>query len=227
MATPANRTQNGSGAQPAWSDVHRWRQQFRAAFPEIRRLPITSSLAAWLIEHIQERAPHLGRKMTILDVGAGNRLLERKLQPVASLIEYKSQDIDRQHSHDYYDTASISNSFDMVASAEVIEHLDAPAKLAFVEELFRLTAPGGWVALTTPNAQHPTVFWRDFTHVMPMHYLDLAGALGRAGFTDVSVHRLVKMTWKKRLRAWWYSGLLRLLHCDFAQSIMAVGRRPE
>ena len=214
-------------AQPAWSDVHVWRQKYRAQFDDIQRIPTAPSLAAWLENHIRAHARPGGAKLAILDVGASDRQLERKLANVAPLVVYKSQDIDRGRPHDYYDTAAIRDTFDLVVSSEVIEHLDAAAKIAFVQDLYRLVAPGGWVVLTTPNAQHPTVFWRDFTHICPIHHLDLAGLLGRAGFTNVKIVRLTRMNVLKRLRAWWYGGLLRMLHCDYAQTILAAAQRPE
>jgi len=214
---------NESGA--AWSAIHRWRQQYRGVFPAVHKLPVAASLHAWLIAHITATAPSLGRPLRVLDVGAGGRDLCGRLAPVAAQIVYKSQDIDTQQPHDYYDTSGIDEQFDVVVCAEVIEHLELHGKLALVDELFRLTAPGGWLALTTPNAQHPNIFWRDCTHVAPVHYYDLAGMLGRAGFEQIGIYRLTKMSWRKRLTAWRYRALLKLLHCDFAQSIMAVARR--
>jgi len=38
---------------------------------------------------------------------------------------------------------------DVVAAVETIEHLENPR--AFLRELVRLTRPGGWVVVTTPN----------------------------------------------------------------------------
>jgi 2-polyprenyl-3-methyl-5-hydroxy-6-metoxy-1,4-benzoquinol methylase len=40
-------------------------------------------------------------------------------------------------------------SVDAAAAIEVIEHLENPR--AFVRELARVTRPGGWIAITTPN----------------------------------------------------------------------------
>jgi SAM-dependent methyltransferase len=174
-----------------------------------------------------DRVAGCNSRVTILDIGAGSRVLYDKLAPVHDRIEYWSQDVDRNTFHDYYDTAGITDQFDIVASSEVIEHLGVGEKIGFIEEMYRLTKPGGWLALTTPNANHPIIFWRDFTHVMPIHYLDLAGIVARAGYEDVGIYRLTKMNLRKRITAWYYRPLLKLLHCDFAQSILAVGRKPE
>jgi ubiquinone/menaquinone biosynthesis C-methylase UbiE len=40
-------------------------------------------------------------------------------------------------------------SVDAAAAVEVIEHLENPR--AFMRELTRITRPGGWIAVTTPN----------------------------------------------------------------------------
>src|SRR5262249_53598446 len=50
------------------------------------------------------------------------------------------------------DTGTIpwaSGIADVVAAVETIEHLENPR--AFVRELRRLAAPGGWIIITTPN----------------------------------------------------------------------------
>jgi 2-polyprenyl-6-hydroxyphenyl methylase/3-demethylubiquinone-9 3-methyltransferase len=44
-----------------------------------------------------------------------------------------------------------AESFDLVVSMDVIEHLPEPALLPWLEELYRVTKRGGLVFLTTPN----------------------------------------------------------------------------
>ncbi len=208
-----------------WSEVHSWRQKFRKTFPRVQKLPIIDSLAARLIPEIKKLSENTPEKISLLDVGAGKKDFLKKLEPVKHLINYKSQDIDRKQNHDFYDLGSIEEKFDFVISAEVIEHLDAAEKCLFVNNLFCLTKAGGFVAVATPNANHPNIFWRDFTHKMPIHYYDLAGLLGHSGFTEIEIFRLTKMNWKKKFTAWRYRSLLNLLHTDFAQSILAVGKK--
>jgi len=208
-----------------WSEVHSWRQKFRKIFPRVQKLPIIDSLATRLIPEIKKLAENTPEKISLLDVGAGKKDFLKKLEPVKHLIKYKSQDIDQKQNHDYYDLDSIEEKFDFVVSAEVIEHLDAAEKCLFVDNLFRLTKNGGFIAIATPNANHPNIFWRDFTHKMPIHYYDLAGLLGHSGFVEIEIFRLTKMNWKKRFTVWRYKSLLNLLHTDFAQSILAVGKK--
>ncbi len=217
-----------------WSEIQSWRQKFRKKFPRIQKLPILPSQQAYLIQNIlpsgtedRGRKTEDGQRTSILDVGAGYRILFDKLDKVHDIINYKSQDIDRRQQHDFYSTEEINEQFDIVVSSEVIEHLDAEGKCNFIDELFRLTKPGGCVAVSTPNANHPNIFWRDFTHIMPIHYYDLAGLLGKAGFNNIEIYRIAKLNWKKKFTIWRYRKLLDLIHSDFAQSILAVGRKPE
>ena len=217
----ANQTNN----EINWSEVHSWRQKFRKTFPRVQKLPIIDSLSAWLIPKIINSSAEQSEKISVLDVGAGKKDLLKNLEPVKHLIKYKSQDIDQKQNHDFYDLDTIEEKFDFVVSAEVIEHLDAAEKCLFVDNLFRLTKAGGFVAVATPNANHPNIFWRDFTHKMPIHYYDLAGLLGHSGFMETEIFRLTKMNWKKRFTVWRYKSLLNLLHTDFAQSILAVGKK--
>ena len=206
-----------------WSEIQMWRQKFRKKFPRIQKLPIAPSLHDYLIKYITDNES----RITLLDVGAGHRDLFDKLEKVHEKINYKSQDIDKRQNHDFYSTEEINEQFDIVVSSEVIEHLDAESKCNFIDELFRLTKSGGIVAISTPNANHPNIFWRDFTHVMPIHYYDLAGLLGKTGFKNIVILRLAKLNWKKRFTIWRYKKLLDLIHTDFAQSILAVGQKPS
>ena len=208
-----------------WSEVHDCRQRFRKKFPRILKLPIIDSLSAFLIPDIKKYYKKISRPVKLLDVGAGKKDLLKNLSSVAGIIDYKSQDIDEEQQHDYYNIHDISETFDFVVSSEVIEHLDTQEKCVFVDELYKLVKPGGYVAVSTPNANHPNIFWRDFTHKMPVHYYDLAGLLGRSGFTEIEIFRLAKMNWRKRLTIWRYKSLLNLLHTDFAQSILAIGKK--
>jgi len=58
-------------------------------------------------------------------------------------VSFQQADLDR-------DRLPLGNAIaDVTAAVEVIEHLENPR--AFVRELARVTKPGGWVVVTTPN----------------------------------------------------------------------------
>jgi SAM-dependent methyltransferase len=98
-------------------------------------------------------------------------------------------------------------AFDLVVSLEVLEHLVEPG--AHLEELGRLTRPGGLLLLTTPNFGGLSrrllgMRWRvvDPEHLGYFTAATLGWALERAGFTRVSVRprTLDVTTWKSALR---------------------------
>jgi len=93
-----------------------------------------------------------------------------------------------------YDAAS----FDVIISAEVIEHLENPRFVA--REMFRLLRPGGAVLLSTPNNES----WRSLlslvvrnrhvafgdgsypAHITPLLRIDLERILAEAGFSGIT-----------------------------------------
>jgi 2-polyprenyl-3-methyl-5-hydroxy-6-metoxy-1,4-benzoquinol methylase len=102
----------------------------------------------------------LGLKGEILDFGAGTGNLTRRLQALNSFTSITAIDlmprpveIDESvkwMSWDLNDALDIpAQSFDVIVSAEVIEHLENPRAVA--REWFRLLRPGGTLIFSTPN----------------------------------------------------------------------------
>jgi SAM-dependent methyltransferase len=88
---------------------------------------------------------------------------------------------------------------DVVASVETIEHLENPR--ALFREAVRLTKPGGWTAVTTPNQlsllakltlvfkNHFTHFGRDWypSHLTALLEIDLRRMAAECGLIDVAI----------------------------------------
>jgi len=94
--------------------------------------------------------------------------------------------------------------FDLIASLEVVEHLDIP--LAHLTELCRVTRPGGLLLLTTPNfdglsRRYLGARWRviDPEHLGYFTRSTLSSALRWAGYRDVRVssRSLDFLSWPK------------------------------
>lgn len=100
------------------------------------------------------------------------------------------------------------NSFDLITSVEVIEHLESYANL--IEEAKRILKPGGLLILTTPNILNMnsrvsyllTGFQQMFapipmkneecystgSHISPIHYFFLVHALYERDFKNIDFH---------------------------------------
>lgn len=169
---------------------------------------------------------YLRGNMRILDIGANDRSLKKFIEEKVDFpVNYKSMDVDRTHIHDFYDFDSIQGEFDAVACFEVIEHLTPGLGLELLHHAHRLLASKGRLFVSTPNVYHPMSFWSDSTHITPYRIRHLAGWMATAGFVNFWGFRVCPMTLRKRLRAWRYRGLLRLLNLDFAPGVIVIGEK--
>ena len=169
---------------------------------------------------------YLRGNMRILDIGANDRSLKTFIEEKVDFpVNYKSMDVDRTHIHDFYDFDSIQGEFDAVACFEVIEHLTPGLGLELLRHAHRLLASKGRLFVSTPNVYHPMSFWSDSTHITPYRIRHLAGWMATAGFVNFWGFRVCPMTLRKRLRAWRYMGLLRLLNLDFAPGVIVIGEK--
>lgn len=93
-----------------------------------------------------------------------------------------------------------SNSFDIVYSKSVIEHMNNP--LEFVSECVRVLKPGGKFITLTPdwNANFKT-FFDDFTHVRPFTRRSMSLLLQVSELKKIEVYRFrqLPITWNSRL----------------------------
>jgi O-antigen chain-terminating methyltransferase len=85
-------------------------------------------------------------------------------------------------------------SLDGVVSFHVVEHLPAATLEPLVREAWRVLRPGGCLVLETPNPLSITVaasnFWRDPSHLRPLHPDALRLCCEQAGFDAVEIRFL-------------------------------------
>lgn len=76
-------------------------------------------------------------------------------------------------------------------AAQVVEHLEPDYLLQFLDEAFRVLAPGSPIALETINVASWSAFFtsylRDLTHARPIHPDTLAFLVTASGFLDVEI----------------------------------------
>ncbi len=126
---------------------------------------------------------------------------------------------------------------DVVAAVETIEHLENPR--AFLRELVRLSRPGGWVVVTTPNqlsllSKLTLVLKNQFNafqdgcypaHLTALLEVDLRRMAAECGLTDIAIR------YSRRGRMpgapWAYPRLLsRWCPRAFSDNVVLVGRKP-
>ena len=124
---------------------------------------VRAPLARWLRNEAKRAHDDLG-SYRLLDVGCGQKPYEPFFTPfVASYIGVDPVDNPRAELKGTVEDLPVENgSFDVVLCSQVLEHCDEPARA--ISELYRATAPGGRLLLSTHGVQvyHPSPadYWR-------------------------------------------------------------------
>lgn len=188
----------------------------------------------------------LGLSGRVLDFGAGRGALTRELtmfdEVVSTDLMDRPEDVHTTwHAQDLNAPTTFDDqSFDVIVSAEVIEHLENPRAVA--REWFRLLRPGGTVLFSTPNNESlralVSLFFRGHfvefrdsaypAHITALVRTDMQRICLEAGFeaptfryTDHgAVPGLVRYRWQRLS-----GGLLRGRR--FSDNVMAIARRPS
>ncbi len=206
----------------SWSEQYQRRKDAARQFGKsIFNLPLAKRASDVLLETF---APG----MSVLEVGAGDRrmgdLLRR--QQGNSEIDYRSMDPDPAGTHDFRTLEEINEAFDCVFAFEVVEHLPLSEAAVCMQQLARVTKPGGWLLLSTPNTFYPPAFLRDATHVTPWCYDELAGFVARHGFAPERIYRIYNDPAHRYLaRRFLFGWHFRLLGIDYARQIVLRARK--
>ena len=206
----------------AWSRLFEYRRRVHLRYPEIWDLKILRKRFPLVVKTIRD-----GEK--VLDIGASNRNLQKRLKRHFPLLIYKSMDIDRSHFHDFYSLEEIQESFDVVFLFEIIEHLDLEEGVRFLKRIYDFLNEGGRLILTTPNVFNPSRFWRDATHKVAYCYDELGGLLLAQGFQVMGMYRIYRDAFHRYVfRLYVMAPLHRYLGIDFAKSILVIAeKRPN
>ncbi|HAB19346.1 MAG TPA: class I SAM-dependent methyltransferase [Verrucomicrobiota bacterium] len=161
-----------------------------------------------------------GQPLRHLDVGAGWGHLIHRLQISHPQIECQGIDYNPAHfelhgvpiAHGDFNVDRLpypDASFDLVTCTEVVEHLENYRHV--LREAFRVTRPGGWLVVSTPNVLSLKSRWVYFIHgffvyfdpqplkddsrfypgqrhITPVPFFHLGHALLDAGFSEVTPH---------------------------------------
>lgn len=195
-------------------------RSFRKELPEkFLGYPLISDRDGWICSRLLSRATR------ILEIGAGDRPFEPDLRKRGFTGTFKTMDVDRNQTFDYYSLNGIEERFDAVLMREVIEHLPRPVFYSYLERIRTLLEPGGVLVLTTPNPWAVCWLFADYTHISPWPPADLFGVLRWYGFNPIEIHRIIwpsRFLWIKRI---YWAIHSRFYDIDFAGSYLAVATR--
>lgn len=187
----------------------------------------------------------------LLDFGAGVGTLIKKIQNInrfetidgADMMSIPAENagISSWKQGDLNNTLdSESETYDVIVSSEVIEHLENPRGI--VREWYRLLRPGGHLLFSTPNNES----WRSLlslilrghyisfndscypAHITPLLRKDIERILKESGFSNPhnfiytdkgSVPKIPKITWQK-ISGGWLKGL------RFSDNFLVLTQKP-
>lgn len=149
---------------------------------------------------------------SLFDVGCGNGLMVKYLNnhhlnakgcDIAKIAVKNAQKINKKNTIFQYSATNLKlkkNSFDVVTSDSVIEHLTPQEAGKFLQEARKILKPRGYLFLVTPNYATPLRIiqgkkwfgWRDPTHINFYTPKKLQGLLLRHQFTNLQKNFNVK-----------------------------------
>jgi len=168
---------------------------------------------------------------SLLDVGAGDLRIMRKLQAAGYRGEYHTQDIGDGGPWTYADLSEVRRSYGAVLCLDVLEHLPLADGIALLNRMLELLQPEGVLVVQTPNAAYlPEPRSWDMTHVHTYALHDLWAFFSVAGL-ETTGYRVVlgpergglTGTLRSSLQ-WWVKQ--KLLGCDFANNVAVIARKP-
>ena len=142
----------------------------------------------------------------ILDLGSGDKFLEKEFNKKG--VYYFSLDInDLDFDRDQFKLEE--NSFDLVISLAVLEHLKNSN--LFLSEIKRVLKNGSYLFLSTPNWKYSKdFFFDDVTHVKPYSPESLNEILNIIGFKEIKIMPNLRCKSK-----WWYQGKYKFFKANY------------
>ena len=202
-----------------WSERFDWREKVHEHYREV-----------WDLKLVRKRLPYISSYIkdgeSVLEIGASNRRLEKRLKAFHPQLRYKSMDIDPSYSHDYSSFEEIRETFDVVLLFEVIEHIDLKGGGEMVAKIYQILNPGGRVILSTPNIYTPGQYWMGVDHLTAYHYEELGALFLSQRFDIVDIRRVYNDPFVQYvMKVYLLTPLFRFLNIDYTKSILLVARK--
>jgi hypothetical protein len=167
----------------------------------------------------------------LLDVGAGDLRIQRKLVAAGYGGTYRTQDVGAEGEYTYRSLDDVRETFGAILLLDVLEHLPLAEGLEMIDRLVSLLEPRGVLVLQTPNAHYlPDPRAWDMTHLHVYNMQDLWAFLRCMGLSvdgyrvtfgerprgPVDRLRFAIVAYVKR----------KILGCDFANNLVLIARKP-
>ncbi|MGD0035727.1 MAG: methyltransferase domain-containing protein [Bacteroidota bacterium] len=174
----------------------------------------------------------IGNSAAILDVGAGDKRLEKALRSAGWNGTYESIDIECSVKHDYRSFQEVSKKYGAVFMLELIEHMPLSEGLEYFELAQRCLEDPGVLIVSTPNINSINRLWRtDVTHIQQYPPRDLYAILRMTGFHGTIQGYRIILSPRKNTRRVKYAvksmlkrSLCRILEVDYTDGIFFIAR---
>jgi methyltransferase family protein len=169
-------------------------------------------------------------RRSLLDVGAGDLRIMRKLQNAGYRGEYHTQDIGGEGTYTYRDLSEVKRAYGAVLCLDVIEHLPLREGLTLLRDSIRVLEPGGVIVVQTPNAEYlPGPMSWDMTHLHVYNVYDLwawftCEGLETQGYRVMAAEPGAGVVTRLKTRITSYVKR-KIIGADFANNIAIVARR--
>ncbi len=194
---------------------------------------ITCDYAAEIDQFDHTLFSHLQGCGKILDVGAGNKVTERKLRQLGFAGQIDT--LDRVGGdHRYSDLNQVEEQYDAILLLEVIEHLPIEIRTSYLDQMIgRILKPGGVILISTPNADHINAFNREcWTHCQAVPMRDLFCFFDAVRFkTDLYLVKILPHTrgllrgLKEKIRRSVYKVICYFLYANPEERILVAATR--
>lgn len=204
-----------------WSLFYRFQVDLNRRFGPIWRIPVRQ-------RHTDLITGRLEQGLSILEIGASDRNILKKINLAELNLDYRSLDTDRSLPHDYHSIEDVDRTFRMIWMFEVVEHVALADAFTLMGQLFEILEPGGVLILSTPNGHHPHRF-REPHHCTAFKFDSLAALVESSGFKVEALFRIHNAPlFQKVAHRFLLNWLHRFLDIDFAKTLGLVARKePE
>ncbi|PIN99961.1 hypothetical protein COT72_03955 [archaeon CG10_big_fil_rev_8_21_14_0_10_43_11] len=177
-----------------WTSLTRYSKEFKP----IRRYPLIYGNIKEFIA--REALPNA----KILDIGGADKNMKKTMKN--KICVYKSFDIDKRNTHDFYSIHKINGRYNIVLMIGILDHLELSDVYTYLKKSYDVLDDNGLLFIQVSNVYHPTSQRHDPQHRTYLPGKNLYSLLKILGFKNITiirngVHKNFKLP-LKRILSW-------------------------